>query len=148
MATNLKISQGVLNRLRGSIVFPDFGSLNITAPYMGKNMIVVSIEGNIVNQIPTGTGVVNSPEPYVPVGISVILLRTQQLAADWFNKALTNSKVGSGTVHSDTAAFPAMQLDDLVIRHIDPGPYNGSGPDVNLTLGGILYVNNDLWSFA
>jgi hypothetical protein len=148
MATNPLIAQGVLNRLRASVVCPNFGNLNITASYMGKNMVTVAFEGDFVVQQQTATGVVNSPEPYIPVTVTVALLRTQKLASDWFTQSLTNSSIGDVTVHSDTSAFPQIALSTMVIRRIDPGPFNGSGPDVNLTLGGIMYANNNLWAFA
>lgn len=148
MATNPMVAQGVLNRLRASVVCADHGELNITAPYLGKNMIRVAFEGNSVEQFPTATGLVNAPEPYVQVTVTAALLRTQQLAASWLNQMLTNSKVGSMRIHSDTGTFPVMDLYDMVIRSVDPGPYDGSGPDVNLTLHGLMYVNNDLWSYA
>lgn len=148
MATNPMIAQGVLNRLRSSVVCPNFGNLNVTAPYMGKNMVRVAFEGDFVIQHPTATGVVNSPEPYIPVTLTVALLRTQQLAADWFTQSLNNSHIGPVTVHPDTSAFPQMSFSNMVIRHIDPGPYDGSGPDVSLTLRGIMYLNNNLWAYA
>lgn len=148
MATNPMVAQGVLNRLRASIVCSNNGALNITAPYLGKNMVRVAFEGNSVEQFQTATGLVNSPEPYVQVTVTAALLRTQQLAGAWFNQMLTNSKIGSMQIHSDTSTFPVMSLYNMVIRSIDPGPYDGSGPDVNLTLHGLMYVNNDLWSFA
>lgn len=148
MATNPMIAQGVLNRLRSSVVFPNFGNLNVTAPYMGKSMVRVAFEGDFVNQHPTATAVVDSPEPYIPVTITIALLRTQKLAADWFTQSLNNSKIGPATIHPDTSAFPQIAVNNLVIRTIDPGPYDGSGPDMNLTLRGIMYLNNNLWSYA
>jgi hypothetical protein len=148
MATNPMVAQGVLNRVRCSVVVPNFTSLNITAPYMGRSFAKIEFEGNFVEQIGTGTGAVNSPEPYVFATVTVGLLRTQALAANWAAQFQTNSGIGPITIHSDTSAFPPITVSNAVIRHLDPGAYDGTDPVVRLALRGEFYINNDLWSYA
>jgi hypothetical protein len=148
MATNPMIAQGVLNRLRASVICPEFTGLNITAPYMSKAFVRVAFNGKFVEKIGTATGAVNSPEPYVITTVTVGLLRTQALSAAWLSQAQTNGRIGQTTVHSDTAAFAPITLVNTTIGDIDPGAFDGTDPVVRLTLEGIFYLNNDLWSFA
>lgn len=146
MATNPLIPQGTLNRVRCSVVIPSYPSLNITSPYMGQSFCSIDISGPFSDLIPTATGAVTSPEPYQLATISVGLLRTQALALQWLTQAQTTSVLGQVSIHSDTAAFPAITLSTTVINQIEPGAFDGKDPVVRLTLHGVYYLNNDLWN--
>lgn len=148
MATNPLVSQGTLNRVRCSVIVPNFSSLNITAAYMGKSFASIDFEGAFDEQIETGTGAVTSPEPYVMATISVGLLRTQSLAVAWLNQAQTSSDLGTIIIHSDTAAFPAISLRSSVIRSLEPGAFDGMDPVARLTLRGVYDINNNLWNLS
>lgn len=148
MANPPIVTQGVLNRVRCSVVIPSDPSLNITAPYMGKSFARIEFEGDFVPQIETATGAVNAPEPYVMATITVGLLRPQALANSWLTQAQTNGGLGSVTIHSDTSAFQPITLTTAVIRHLDPGAYDGTDPIVRLTIRGTYNINSDLWNFT
>lgn len=148
MPTHPLIQQGTLNRVRCSVVVANFTNLNVTAPYMGKQMARLTYEGDFTEQIGTATGGVNSPEPYVWASIAMNLLRTQNLAAQWMAQAQDTTAIGPVTIYSDTSAFPAISLDNASIRNIDPGAFDGSDPVVRVTVRGIFYVNNELWSLS
>lgn len=148
MATNPMIPQGVLNRVRPNIVFPGFPGLNITAPYMGRQMARIEFEGSFVTKIPTGTGSVNSPEPFVFATVTVELLRTQALSSNWLAQIQDNSNIGSLTIHSDAAPFQPIALSNVTANMLNPGPFDGSNPGVTLSLRGEFYVNNNLWTYA
>lgn len=45
MATNPLIPQGTLNRVRASVVWPSFPNLNVTASYLGRMGIRLSLDG-------------------------------------------------------------------------------------------------------
>jgi hypothetical protein len=147
MATNPQIALGTLNRLRTSAVFPGFTSLNITASYMSKKFIHVTLDENpFAEGIETATGIVVSPEPYVLGTVTIGLLRTTGLAAAWLAQAKATSVLGSMEIHSDTSAFPALTIHNAYIKTLDPGPYDGTNPETPLILRGVFYVNNDLWN--
>lgn len=151
MATNPvnpQISQGTLNRVRASVIVAGYTSLNIASSYMGKNFVSVRFDGDFSQLINTATGAVTSPEPYVFADIEVDLLRTQSLSQDWITQAKATSVLGDVTVHPDTTTFDAMQFNDVVIRHIDPGAFDGQDPVVRLSLRGVFFVNNNLWTFV
>lgn len=143
---NPLVPQGTLNRVRVHIVVPAFASLNVTSSNMARSFARIAFEGPFVEQIGTGTGVVNSPEPYVMSTITVNLLRTQSLALAWLKQSKSTSVLGNVVVHSDTAAFPAITLANTSIRDIDPGAYDGTDPVVRIDLRGTYYVNDNLWN--
>jgi hypothetical protein len=144
---NPGIARGVLNRVKCSVVLPSFPSLNIISANMGRSMARISFTGDLVNQISTGTGLVNSPEPFVRATITIALLRTQPIAAAWFSQILADSNVEDATIYSDTSTFPPIALQSVVANHMDPGPFDGTSPDFMLILSGALPVNNNLWTF-
>lgn len=148
MATNPLIPQGTLNRVRCSIIVPNYPGLNITAPYMGRNFATISFDGDFTKLIGTGTGAVVSPEPYVEASIVVGILRTQALAASWRSQWEDTGNIGSVDVHSDTAAFPKFTISTAVIQHFDPNAFDGEDPVSRLTLRGIYYINNALWNLT
>lgn len=145
MPTNPLIQQGTLNRLRTSVVLPNFTNLNVTAGYMGKSMARLAFEGDFGELIPTATGGVTSPEPYVMASLTIALLRTQALASQWLSQVGLLSVVGPVTSYSDTTAWDPITLDQCIVRGLDPGAYDGTDPIVRVTLRGIYYINNSLW---
>jgi hypothetical protein len=142
------VIQGPLNRVRCSVIVPNNTSLNILSQYMGKNFARIAFEGDAVTQHETGVFVINSPEPYIMATITCGLLRSQALANNWLIQMQTNSGLGPVTIHSDTSAFQAITLYNSVIRHLDPGAYDGTDPVVSLTIRGLFPVNSDMWNYA
>ena len=140
------VPQGTLNKVRCSIVVPGISGLNITAPYMGRNFATISFDGDFSRLIGTGTGGVTSPEPYVEATISVGILRTQALASAWRTQWESSAALGSISIYSDTAAFAEFDLDTCTITHFDPNAFDGMDPVSHLTIKGIYYINNSMWS--
>src|ERR1700742_4394296 len=101
MAGNPLVDQGVLNRVRGSVVWSGFPALNVTAPYLGKDGIGIAFEGDgsatTGTMTGTMTGVVQSLEPYVMVTLKIGLLRTQPLADAYKKQWELNALLGACT---------------------------------------------------
>lgn len=149
MANAPLIAQGTLNRVRVSVVVSSFPTLNITSPYMGKSFAHIEFSGDWVQQIPTATDVVNSPEPYIMGTITVGLLRSQALASAWLTQVQTDTGIlGTVTIYSDTSAFAPISLDSTVVKSIEPGAYDGTDPIVKLTLTGVYQINQSLWNLT
>lgn len=147
MATNPLILQGTLNRVRCSIALASLPALNITSSYMTERFADLDLPGEFSALIPTGTGAVTSPEPYIIGTISVGLLRTQSLAAAWLAQAQILADIGNVTVHSDAAPFPRATLGNCVFG-LNPGAFDGKSPEVRITIRGVYYVNNELWNMT
>jgi hypothetical protein len=149
MATNPQIALGTLNRLRTSLVVPNFPTLNVPASYQSKRQIHVTLDENpFVLGIETATGTVNSPEPYVMGTVNVGLLRSQGLSFSWMTQAKATGNIGDIEIHSDTSVFSALTVHNAFIVRVDPGPYNGQDAEVSLVIRGTFYVNSDLWNLT
>lgn len=146
MASNPRVPQGTLNRVRTSVVLANFTNLNVTAPYMGKSMARLNFEGQFGELIPTGTGGVTSPEPYVIATLTVSLLRTQALASQWLSQCQLYCPVGPVTTYSDSAAFDKIELDNCIVSSVDPGAWDGTDPVARFILRGFFYINDQLWN--
>ena len=140
------IAQGTLNRLRAQLIVPGSPVLNVIPSFMGKNMLQVTFEENFDDQIETATGAVTSPAPYVMTSVVVNILRTQGLASSWIAQAQNVSDIGNVSIFPDTNVFPEIDLVNTVIKGIDPGAFDGMDPIVKVTLRGIFYINNSLWT--
>jgi hypothetical protein len=142
---NPQIQQGSLNRLLTHITFASYPALNIGAQNMSKRFAVASFGGSPMTQIPTGTGVVNSPEPYVMGSFSLDILRTQALGGAWLNQMQLNSVLGTCVGYPDSAVFPSITLVNASLLGFDPGAWDGTDPVIRITVTGTYYVNSVLW---
>jgi hypothetical protein len=147
MAGNPLIDQGVLSRVRGSVTWANFPGLNVTAPYLDKDGINLRLEGGASLQHPTMTGIVQSPEPYMPVSVVIALLRTQQLADLYKVQMETSVILGPGTVFPDVVAGGISQysLQNMAIESVGELLFNGTTPIFAVTCRGYYTVNNSLF---
>jgi hypothetical protein len=143
---NPTIPQGVLNRIYGSITCTSFPILNITAPYLGKQMIGLTFDTPSTTAIETSTGLVMSPEPYQRVTINAHLIRTQSLVNAWKVQLEASSLIGDLTIRGDTPNLNPYQISNSAIMNVDRLLFNGSEADWVINLVGIYYINSALWS--
>lgn len=142
---NPLIDQGTLNRLRGSVVFPDNPSLNVTAPYLGRAGLRLALDGEAVVYLPTLTGAVTSPEPYLMITLSMNLLKTQPLGDAYKKRWETNSLMGSATLRTDSTTLSVFELINTGIASIRELNLNGEDADLMVTLKGYYSVNSSLF---
>jgi len=143
---NPMIPQGTLNRLRGSLSIPAFPALNVTAAYLGKAGISLALEGNTTTFIPSMTGAVTSPEPFLMANVTINLLRTQGLADQYKAKMEANAQIGEFTVNSDSSVLGTFTIYNGAIQSIAPLVIDGQDAGYAVTLGGYYYVNNSTWN--
>jgi hypothetical protein len=143
---NPQVVQGNLNKLYTSVFVPNFPALNVTAPYMSKAGTHLSFDGTFVNQLPTMTGIVPSPEPFIMAEIAINLLRSQGLAAAWFAQLQSLAIIGPVTICSDSTAFGQTTVSQCSVMSVDPGPFDGTDPTFKITVKGVLYINNQMWT--
>ena len=145
MAGNPLISLGTINIVRASVIIPNFPSLNVTASFLGKSGITISRRGNVTNFQDALTGRVTIPEPYVPVSVTINLLRSQALAKLYENQALSLSLLGDVTVVPDTSQFPTYSLSNMAIETVPDQAISSGDASYNVVLGGTYFVNSALW---
>lgn len=146
MATNPLVAQGTLNRLRASVTWPNFPQLNVTASYLGKMGIRLALEGESTLFIPTMTGAVTSPEPYMAVTVTIHLLKTQQLAALYKAQMEASALIGDGTVRPDASTLPPYQITNCAIESVRELNFGGDDAEFAVAVKGYYLINNNLWS--
>jgi hypothetical protein len=136
------IPQGVLNRLRGSVVFPSFPSLQITSPYLGRAGLRLALEGESVLFIPTMTGAVTSPEPYLMVSLTMNLIKSQALANAFKVQMELNSLLGDATVRPDSTVLSPYDLINTAIESVRELNFAGTDADYVVVIKGYYSVNS------
>lgn len=146
MASNPQIAQGTLNRLRGSVVVPNYPALQVTAPFLARAAISISFDGEATTMIPTMTGTVTSPMPYQLTTTTINLLRTQSLASLWETQRQTNSAIGDITVTPDTTTLPPYTFINCAITNVRELGFAGDDASFVVTVVGYYPINNSLWN--
>lgn len=139
------IAQGNLNRVITHILFPNNLPLSVTAPFMAKGMANFTHEAQIVDQIGSATGIVNSPNVYVLGHFDLALLRSQGLAAAWLAQVQENAQIGTAVGYSDTDTYPPITLLNASIITHNPGPWDGTDPTCRFTVSGEFLINAAMW---
>lgn len=147
MAGNPLVDQGILNRILGSVTWATFPGLNVTAPFLDKDGITLRKEGESSLQHGTMTGLVQSPEPYMPVSIVIALLKTQPLSEAYKSQMQVNSVLGQGTVFPDVSTgLTPYALYNMAIQSVGELLMNGTTPIFAVTCRGYWPVNSSLFS--
>lgn len=148
MAGNPLVDQGTLNRIRGSVTVTDLPELNVTAPFLGKAGISLALEGGSVVYLPTMTGAVTSPEPYMMCGVRVNLLKTQALSALYKARMELLSTIGNIVVIPDARTLPNYAVINSSIRDVAELSFNGEDAGYVVTLGGYYNINSGLFDLT
>lgn len=146
MASNPLISQGTLNRLRGSITVTNLPNLNVTASYLGEEGIGLALEGESTTFINTMTGAVTSPEPYMLCSVTVGMLRTQGLANQYKSQMELLSTIGPITVYPDASTLASYPLTNCAIESVKEMKFAGKDPYFMVTLKGYYNINSSLFN--
>jgi len=145
MAANPLINQGVLNRVRGSVLFIDNPQLNVSAPFLGKQGISTAPEGDVAGYIGTMTGAVPSPEPYLIMTVSLHLLKTQSFGDLWKQQIETQAIIGDLTVYPDAATLSNYVYTNCTIKSFGELNFAGEDPSYMVTLQGTYNINSAMF---
>jgi len=148
MATNPTLIPGNLNRIRGTILVPGNATLNVTAPYLGKEGIVIAPQSAVVTQMQGMTSVVNSEEPYQIVQVTAAIMKSLALSAAYLDQIRNAPTLGSITVTSDTTTIPSFTLYNVAITNWSQISMAGLQPDFTVTFQGQFNISNDLWNLV
>lgn len=144
---NPLIDQGILNRIRGTVTWNNFPGLNVTAPFLDKEGITLRLEGEASLQHGTMTGIVQSPEPYMPISVIIALLKTQSLSDAYKAQMENNSVLGPGTVYPDvTSGLTPYAVYNMSIQSVGELLLNGTTPIYAATCRGYWPTNNALFN--
>ena len=143
---NPQIPQGALNRLRGSLAFDNFPSLNVTAGFLGKEAIRLEFTSEATDMLPQLAGVVTSPAPYMVVSITVNLIKTQPLSGLYKQQMEATTQMGPCTFRTDAVGFPVYSFVNCAIRGVDPITTNGENAGWVVKIIGYYQINAQLWN--
>lgn len=142
---NPMIPVGVLNRVRASIKFTDHPELNVSASYLAKEGVELTFQGNMTDFLPTMTGAVQSPQPYMLMQAKVHLLRSQALGAQYKRQWEKNTAIGDAKVFSDSSTFGDFEVMNTAITSVQDMSFAGGQPGVAITITGTYYTNSEMW---
>lgn len=146
MAGNPQVVQGNLNRLSASVIFASNPTLNVTSGFLSKRGVSLSFQGNHAEQIPTMTGVVYSPEPYVIAEVTISLLKTQFLANEFKKRIEDNVLVGDVVVRPDASELKEYNIINCVLLNTKELNFSGAEATMEVTLQGYYLINDALWA--
>lgn len=145
---NPQVVQGTLNRLLASVVYATYPELNVTSPYLDKSAISLSFDGDTSQLLPTLTGAVTSPEPYMFGTATIHILRTQALGDAYKKQIETSTTMGSVTIIPDSTALSSFQLNNCVLSSIQEVAFDGNTAGLVVRLRGVYSINASLFAAA
>ena len=143
---NPNVPQGTLNRLRGSVIFNSFPSLNITAPFLAKEAISITFEGDGSLLLPTMTGGVQSAEPYVFALVTANVLKSQGLSSAFKAQFETDTNMGDMSVITDSATLSDYDLVNSVMLGVSELTFDGNQAGFAVRFRAIYQINSGLWN--
>jgi hypothetical protein len=140
---NPLIQQGTLNRLLASVVYAEAPELSVINAFLGKGAISIAFEGETSQLLPTLTGAVTSPEPYMFATVTMHLVRSQFLAAAYKARIESNTTMGSVNIIPDTLTLPPFQLDTCVLMSLQEMTFDGNQAELIVKLRGVYRINSN-----
>lgn len=142
---NPNVPQGVLNRLRASLIIPAFPALNVTPSFLMPEAIQTSFQGALTTNLQTMTGVVASPEPYVLGRSMVHLIKAQALAEAWRQQMEADCRLGDITVRPDSVAVSPFEIGNVSIVALEQLSFGGRDAGFVVAIEGTWNVNANYW---
>lgn len=142
---NPLIAQGTLNRLRASVFVIASPELNVSNGYTGEAGITLALDGDATAMIPTMTGMVTSPEPYLAASITMTLLKSQGLSDVYKQRIEADALIGDVNVTTDSVTLGDYYLTNCSIASVRELNFAGKDPSYVVTIKGTYNINNDLW---
>jgi hypothetical protein len=143
---NPLIAQGTLNKVRASFTCPDNPQLNVTAPYLSKEGIRLTLQGESTLYLPTMTGAVTSQEPYMMIECVLNLLKSQALANLFKQQMETTALIGDVSIRPDATPLGVYQITNAAIKSIRELDFSGEHAIFAVTIGGYYLINSSLFN--
>ena len=143
---NPLVPQGTLNKIRAAGLVIDLPELNFSASYLAPEGITLSFEGDASAYLPTMTGAVPSPNPYMMANIQARLLKTQALSNAWKTQMEADTSIGDVSLVTDASTLSNYYLSNCTLLNVQELSFAGSSPDFVINIRGIYYVNSSLFS--
>lgn len=91
-----------VNKLYTKAVFSEDSNMNVVASDMGENQITITAQENIVERLRTATGTIGSLNIFVPVEITIEILKTSPAYENYIKRCNENGYIGGNvTIYDD-----------------------------------------------
>lgn len=140
-----RIFLGNLNKAQVAIRFAEYPLLNITAEALGDSMVTVSSSGEITPMLPTATGLVASPAPFVQHTVSFAIVKTNPLCQLLIDTINSNSMLGTIEVTTDSTTLNKQTYENAVFQTFDTFQFDGKTAAQGFTIGCYQQVNSSLF---
>jgi hypothetical protein len=124
--------------------------LNVTPAFLGDEGIRLALDGQAVDYLPQLAGMVTSPAIYMPITLSLNLVKTQQLANLYKQRMENDARIQDGTVRPDVApgALGNYSIINCSIQSVRELNLAGRDAGFMVSVRGYYIVNNSLWDAA
>jgi hypothetical protein len=142
---NPLVPLGNLNRVLASVVFDAFPQLNVSASNTGSDGISLSFDGAATTMIDVMTGMVTSPEPYLPANLMLHLLRTQYLATAYQAQFVISTLIQDCLITPDSAQLAQYPLVNCALIGVRELPFAGKDAGFVISIKGTYYINSAMY---
>ena len=132
---------GVLNRLRASVTYNNFPSLNVTSGFLTTEGIRLALEGNATDLLPAMVSLVSSPAPYLSASLTMSLVRSSALASLYKTQIEDVTLVGLVTIWPDTDVLTPFVLNNVALESVREMAMAGMEAAMVVTARGYYNVN-------
>lgn len=129
-----------ISRLYSKLVFSEDSTLNLIARDLGENMITGQVGKPPVERLPTATGTIGSLNIFVPVTLTVSILKTSPAFQNYWGRIMNNGYIG-GTCTFYDDSNNSHTISEVSISTNNMPSSNGTEPAVEFVVEGNLEVN-------
>ncbi len=145
---NPLVSQGVLNRLRASVVWGSYPSLNVTSSYLAKGGIKLNFQGESTKYLETMTGATVSPNVKLMFEAQINLIKAQSLADQYKKQMEYQSVLGDGMIRPDAQTLSPFQIVNCSIQNVRELDFSGETELYTVTIMGYYLINSFLFDLT
>ena len=132
---------GVLNRLRASVTYSSYPSLNVTSGFLTTEGIRLALEGNATDLLPAMVSLVSSPAPYMAASLTMSIVRSSSLAQLYKIQIEDTTLMGLVTIWPDTDVLNPFVLNNVALESVREMAFAGMEAAIVVTARGYYNVN-------
>ena len=144
--------QGSLNRLRGHVVFNEMPELTVAASDLGPEGIRLSFDNVATDLLPTMTGMVPSPRPYMETTLTLSIVKTMPIGILYKTTLMYATIVGTIVVWPDVETgndiygqaatdIGTFIIEGAALENFREMSFAGNEATLNITIKGYTQVN-------
>lgn len=137
-----------INRLLSHINCIDRAYMNVGPTDLTEEGIIYNPEENAVLPLKGMTGIVNSPNPYWTVRVTVNIIKSSPAVTTWLDAVNTKAVIGKVILYSDSDSMKSIEINNCAIQKIGTVNFNGTTLGVPFEIVGSQIINQNIWDEA